>query len=229
MSSATMEDLVVLQAAPPENETAPFNSALIMEEGRIRDIPSSGNLAADPTIVSLSRRIAELELELATIHSDSAQLGSKITPWRLLNTCVVLGLGIYKATAGYRGQDTALTTTDWVVGILWALIAYWLSFFEDAELGPEGRWFFTHDVSGIFRKVLLVLISLSALGLLGWALNALSKRGAEGGSSKWRQFFAGGVAVLLYLGIMFMVGLLMFGCQWPKGRRSSRRHRWGGR
>ncbi|KAJ6510715.1 hypothetical protein C8R45DRAFT_921434 [Mycena sanguinolenta] len=72
----------------------------------------------------------------------------KVTPWRLFNTVLVLGLGIFKAVAAYRGEQTAPTTLDWILGVLWAVIAYWLSFLEqEAQLGLIGRWFFTHDLS----------------------------------------------------------------------------------
>ncbi|KAJ7773499.1 hypothetical protein B0H14DRAFT_2276757, partial [Mycena olivaceomarginata] len=50
----------------------------------------------------------------------------KVTPWRLLNTCLVLGMGIYKAAVTYRGQDAAPTTLDWIIGVLWALMCVWI-------------------------------------------------------------------------------------------------------
>ncbi|KAF7326432.1 C6 finger domain [Mycena sanguinolenta] len=84
----------------------------------------------------------------------------KVTVWRLLNTIVVLGLGIYKAVAAYLGQQTAPTTLDWVIGVLWTVTGYWVSFLEDAQLGPRGRWFFTQDHSGAVLSILTMRTTL---------------------------------------------------------------------
>ncbi|KAF8198275.1 hypothetical protein K438DRAFT_1824129 [Mycena galopus ATCC 62051] len=102
----------------------------------------------------------------------------KITPWRLLNTVLVLGLGIYKASPSYLGQEVAPTTLDWIIGVLGAVIAYWVSFLEEAELG-RGRWFFARDLSQSLAQVLwqclsvcIALLSLTcAAGLFSWALS----------------------------------------------------------
>jgi len=91
------------------------------------------------------------------------------------NTFLVLGLGIYKTAATYTGQPTAPTTLDWIIGILWALRVYWVSFLEEAELGPEGRWFFTHDVSGVLRPLLLFFISACVIGLIIWGFIDVSR------------------------------------------------------
>ncbi|KAF7361520.1 hypothetical protein MSAN_01185600 [Mycena sanguinolenta] len=95
----------------------------------------------------------------------------KVTVWRLLNTILVLGFGVYKAVAAYRGQQTASTTLDWILGVLWVITAYWISFLEEAELGPWGRWFFTQDHSGAVLRILTysLVVSLSLfLGGLVW-------------------------------------------------------------
>ncbi|KAJ7692463.1 hypothetical protein B0H17DRAFT_1061526 [Mycena rosella] len=54
--------------------------------------------------------------------TPASRITVKITPWRLFNVVVVLSLGIYKATATYLGQPTALTTLDWIIGVVWALM-----------------------------------------------------------------------------------------------------------
>ncbi|KAJ6510735.1 hypothetical protein C8R45DRAFT_965016 [Mycena sanguinolenta] len=112
----------------------------------------------------------------------SARSKLKVTPWRLFNTVLVLGLGIYKAVAAYRGEQTAPTTLDWILGVLWAIIAYWLSFLEqEAQLGLIGRWFFTHNLSWelwtflhVFSRFLARLIGyliiLTIYFLVGWKI-----------------------------------------------------------
>ncbi|KAJ7932900.1 hypothetical protein B0H13DRAFT_2307179 [Mycena leptocephala] len=99
-------------------------------------------------------RIAVLE---AMIKKESA---ATITPWRLLNTVFVLGVGAYKAVATYLGQTTGPTTADWIIGVAWALFAYWVSFFDDPTPN-QSSWFFTRDVSRLSGKLLgLVLAGL---------------------------------------------------------------------
>ncbi|KAJ7319079.1 hypothetical protein DFH08DRAFT_970975 [Mycena albidolilacea] len=167
MSSEPSEESVELMVLRDVQQRIDVSAAVIMEVGNQRDNPSSGDSTTDnQSLVSLSQRISELE-----DHMYSAQLRTpkvKVTPWRLLNTVLVLGLGIYKATATYRGQDTTPTTLDWIIGVLWALIAYWASFLEDAHLSPGARWFFDLDVSQILWSLFLLILWPSALGLLCW-------------------------------------------------------------
>ncbi|KAJ7461607.1 hypothetical protein FB451DRAFT_1497610 [Mycena latifolia] len=75
----------------------------------------------------------------------------KITPWRLLNTVLVLGLGIYKAAASYLGQSIAPTTLDWIIGVVWTLTCYWVSFAEQ----ENSAWFFAYDLTGVLRVTVL--------------------------------------------------------------------------
>ncbi|KAJ7932902.1 hypothetical protein B0H13DRAFT_2512770 [Mycena leptocephala] len=98
-------------------------------------------------------RIAVLE---AIIKKESA---ATITPWRLLNTVVVLGVGAYKAATTYLGQTTRPTTADWIIGVVWALIAYWVSFFDDPT-PSQSSWFFASDVSILSALLLLILVIL---------------------------------------------------------------------
>jgi hypothetical protein len=77
--------------------------------------------------MALHQRIAVLEATIknmepvleAIINKESA---ATITPWRLLNTMVVLGVGAYKAVTTYLGQTTGPTTADWIIGVVWALM-----------------------------------------------------------------------------------------------------------
>ncbi|KAJ6510731.1 hypothetical protein C8R45DRAFT_395312 [Mycena sanguinolenta] len=121
---------------------------------------------------------------------DSAQVEKgpkiKVTLWRLLNTALILVLGIYKAVAAYRGQQTAPTTLDWILGVLWAVIAYWVSFMEEAQLGPRERWFFIQDHSEVVFGVLILFGVLFAVGLF-WSLVLGMRRG----HLNWHGFWVG--------------------------------------
>ncbi|KAJ7932896.1 hypothetical protein B0H13DRAFT_2307175 [Mycena leptocephala] len=100
---------------------------------------------------STDHRIAVLE---AIIRKE---LAATVTPWRVLNTVVILGVGTYKAVTTYLGQTTGPTTADWIIGIAWTLIAYWVSFFDDPT-PSQSSWFFTRDVSeqsGVFFLILV--------------------------------------------------------------------------
>ncbi|KAJ7032864.1 hypothetical protein C8F04DRAFT_1106018 [Mycena alexandri] len=99
-------------------------------------------------------------IELSTM-SDMMSLTPKepeveITLWRLINTAILLVLGIWKAAATYRGQSTAPATLDWIVGVLWALISYWVGIIEQEN--PEcALWLFERDSSHVLRTSLWFL------------------------------------------------------------------------
>ncbi|KAJ7032865.1 hypothetical protein C8F04DRAFT_958327 [Mycena alexandri] len=80
----------------------------------------------------------------------------KITLWRLINTAILLVLGIWKAATTYRGQSTAPTTLDWIVGVLWALISYWVGIIEQ-ENPACALWLFERDSSHVLRTSLWFL------------------------------------------------------------------------
>ncbi|KAJ7320827.1 hypothetical protein DFH08DRAFT_819083 [Mycena albidolilacea] len=91
---------------------------------------------------SLISRIEDLEKEL-------------ITPWRAINTLLVLGLGVYKAVGTYQGQTTGPPTVDWIGNLVWATIVYWVSLYEPlVDDDPDSEellvWIFCRDLSGIF-------------------------------------------------------------------------------
>ncbi|KAJ7169336.1 hypothetical protein C8R43DRAFT_1103535 [Mycena crocata] len=70
------------------------------------------------------------------------QIGQlRITTWRLLNTTVFLALGIYKAISAYRGGTTTPTTLDWIIGVGWTILSYWLSIMEQ-ENPDVAPWLF---------------------------------------------------------------------------------------
>ncbi|KAJ6574265.1 hypothetical protein B0H19DRAFT_935082 [Mycena capillaripes] len=95
------------------------------------------------------------------MHTVGQKPHTTITPWRVLNSALVLGLGAYKAITTYQGQSIGPTTTDWIVGVVWTLISYWVSFFENPTTG-HSSWFFSCDLSGV---VFAVFVDLTILGL----------------------------------------------------------------
>ncbi|KAJ7743061.1 hypothetical protein B0H14DRAFT_2987831 [Mycena olivaceomarginata] len=69
----------------------------------------------------------------------------KFTAWRIINTGILLGLGVPKAVATYKGQNTAVNNLDWALGVAWALISSWVGFVEQDS--PESApWFFKYDL-----------------------------------------------------------------------------------
>ncbi|KAJ7327604.1 hypothetical protein DFH08DRAFT_1026731 [Mycena albidolilacea] len=75
----------------------------------------------------------------------------KITAWRILNTSVLLVLGTYKAVATYLGETAAPTNLDWMIGVVWALVSYWVSIVEQ-EAPSIAPWFFMTDWSRRVRS-----------------------------------------------------------------------------
>jgi hypothetical protein len=91
----------------------------------------SSPIALHQRIEALERSQASLYLRIATLEtivmnldqaSDAQKPRATITPWRVLNTVLVLGLGVYKAAATYIGQTTGPATEDWIVGVFWTLM-----------------------------------------------------------------------------------------------------------
>ncbi|KAF8150335.1 hypothetical protein K438DRAFT_1779110 [Mycena galopus ATCC 62051] len=116
---------------------------------------ASPRIPGEGQVDALSLRIAMLE----KVNSDRKPPSSevKLTPWRAINTIFILVLGVYKATGTYLGQTTGPTTLDWILGVLWFLITYWVEpivpYYElraedDSQLAREFfPWFFAQDVS----------------------------------------------------------------------------------
>jgi hypothetical protein len=63
--------------------------------------------------LSLSRRPAALQPTSRLL---------KITWWRLLNSAVLLVLGVTKIASTYLGYSTAPTNLEWIIGAMWALM-----------------------------------------------------------------------------------------------------------
>jgi hypothetical protein len=78
----------------------------------------------DLSSMALHQRIEALETVIKNMGQNSVgqKPQTKITPWRVLNSLLVLGLGTYKAAATYRGQTIGPTTTDWIIGVFWTLM-----------------------------------------------------------------------------------------------------------
>lgn len=75
--------------------------------------------ALDRTQELLQQRVVTLE---ANVDSVGQKPHTTITPWRVLNSALILGLGGYKAITTYQGQSIGPTTTDWIVGVVWTLM-----------------------------------------------------------------------------------------------------------
>ncbi|KAJ6530166.1 hypothetical protein B0H19DRAFT_1273834 [Mycena capillaripes] len=119
--------------------------------------------ALEKSQVELLERVAALESFISHMNSDSTGQKASVTfsPWRVLNSVLVLGAGGYKAVASLQGETAGPTAVDWIVGVLWSLIAYWVSFLDDLNRGYS-NWFFDHDMSAV---VFIVLQDLVASGL----------------------------------------------------------------
>ncbi|KAJ7853422.1 hypothetical protein B0H13DRAFT_2082724, partial [Mycena leptocephala] len=118
----------------------------------------------DLSPMALHQRIEALETIIKNMDQNSVgqEPQTKITSWRVLNSLLVLGLGTYKAAATYRGQTIGPTTTDWIIGVFWTLISYWVSLIEDST-STHSSWFFTYDLSGVVRAAFLNFLVLGAL------------------------------------------------------------------
>ncbi|KAJ7465893.1 hypothetical protein FB451DRAFT_1369734 [Mycena latifolia] len=100
----------------------------------------------------------------------------KITPWRILNTAVLLILGTTKALSTFLGQTNAPNNLDWTIGVVWALISYWVSLVEQ-ETPEVAPWFFTTDFSGVLRlgfTGFLVMLVVAAFWSIIYGLMALT-------------------------------------------------------
>ncbi|KAF7351830.1 hypothetical protein MVEN_01144100 [Mycena venus] len=122
---------------------------------------SQRNAALEQTQELLQQHIATLEANMLP-DSVGQKQHTAITPWRLLDSALILGLGGYKTLTTYQGQTTGPTTADWIVGVVWALISYWVSFFEDPT-ASHSSWFFSADLCEI---VFSVVVNLAIWGFI---------------------------------------------------------------
>ncbi|KAF7368122.1 hypothetical protein MSAN_00878500 [Mycena sanguinolenta] len=65
----------------------------------------------------------------------------KVTAWRLLNTTLLVGFGIYKSHHSTLG----VSTSDWIICIGWAVVAYWGTYME-SEAPTVAPWLFVRDI-----------------------------------------------------------------------------------
>ncbi|KAJ7253249.1 hypothetical protein C8J57DRAFT_630883 [Mycena rebaudengoi] len=108
----------------------------------------------------------------------------RITPWRLLNTVVLLALGISKSILILRGKTGTSNDLDWIMGIAWVLVGYWVSLVEQ-EAPSIAPSFFACDLTtplshgfrfafGLFMLWLLLAVDiLFAVGGTHWMLQKI--------------------------------------------------------
>ncbi|KAJ6516716.1 hypothetical protein C8R47DRAFT_403105 [Mycena vitilis] len=132
----------------------------------------------DFNLRAIEKRIAALEIALDTVLAQNGSqnhriaVGATVTPWRMLSTVITVALGAYKAIATYSGQTLGPATMDWIIGIVWTLIVYWVSFFDDPT-SSDSSWFFTLDISTPPGPwILLVLLCAGAYALYRYASDA---------------------------------------------------------
>ncbi|KAF8318427.1 hypothetical protein DL93DRAFT_2165030 [Clavulina sp. PMI_390] len=107
-------------------------------------------------IISGQERVPDLDPKEYVDHYENIGLDEfprfsvKVTGYRILNTTVVLGLGMAKSTLSYMGWTFIPVTFDWLIGVVAALVLYWTGFYE----APQTRappWFFQTDYSEHIR------------------------------------------------------------------------------
>ncbi|KAJ7856207.1 hypothetical protein B0H14DRAFT_2578934 [Mycena olivaceomarginata] len=89
----------------------------------------------------------------------------KMTPWRIINTSVLLSLGSYKAVSVYLGQTSAPNSLDWTIGVLWAVISYWVSILEQ-EAPTLCPFLFTYDLTDTIGSGLAAFLTIVIASLL---------------------------------------------------------------
>ncbi|KAF8190923.1 hypothetical protein K438DRAFT_1935459 [Mycena galopus ATCC 62051] len=101
-----------------------------MEEGRVA--ANEKHEYTDVSQMALHQRIAALERSQVLLHRRITELETvtakkpqaTFTPWRVLNSVLILGLGGYKAIAAHQRQTIVLTTADWIIGVVWTLMCF---------------------------------------------------------------------------------------------------------
>ncbi|KAF8310493.1 hypothetical protein DL93DRAFT_2084497 [Clavulina sp. PMI_390] len=91
-----------------------------------------------------------------------------ITGYRILTTIVILGFGVTKATLSYMGWTVVPITLEWLMGVVAALILYWMGLYE----APRTRVFpafFHQDYSSKINSnsVGITIIAIYSTLLLG--------------------------------------------------------------
>ncbi|KAN0126831.1 hypothetical protein V8E52_000471 [Russula decolorans] len=104
----------------------------------------------------------------------SMSLGVALTGYRLLTTSIIVGVGIPKAVYSYRGQSLISPTLDWIGGIIFAFLLFWLGEIKDerpefcprffkVDLAPHILEFLSRDdVYVWFPSVLTLLLAVES-------------------------------------------------------------------
>jgi len=123
-------------------------------------------------------------------------VGSRVTVWRLVNTLCIVLVGTAKAVLALQGKGVALTSVDWTIGVIWAVVyvptvellkfscrpihrrSYWFSIIESESPGTL-PWLFEESVSVTFAlgavsalPALLILVFCTWLSKLRRNLKA---------------------------------------------------------
>ncbi|KAJ7219801.1 hypothetical protein B0H12DRAFT_1152519 [Mycena haematopus] len=92
------------------------------------------------------------------LDSEPSGARLKVTVWRLLNTTVIMGFGIYKSYHTTLGSPTS----DWIICVGWAVIAYWGTYVE-MEAPTLASWLFIPDFSRPTRFFLEEAFTLASI------------------------------------------------------------------
>ncbi|KAG6918660.1 hypothetical protein DXG01_012781, partial [Tephrocybe rancida] len=82
--------------------------------------PEQVTPASQPAPVGQPARAEPHDADRHGSRSSQAP-GLKLTLWRIINSCVLLGLGIPKAILAYKGNP-AVNTVDMAAGLIWAFM-----------------------------------------------------------------------------------------------------------
>ncbi|KAH8079404.1 hypothetical protein BXZ70DRAFT_647216 [Cristinia sonorae] len=95
-----------------------------------------------PLISTTNVLLSDSDLEYPEERGLGVTRRLRVTGLRLLNTVLLAGLGIVKAVLAARGQSVVPSVLDWVLGVVWAILLYWIGFVE--EIRPRVWWWFLH-------------------------------------------------------------------------------------
>ncbi|KAF8210800.1 hypothetical protein K438DRAFT_1752569 [Mycena galopus ATCC 62051] len=160
-----------------------------------------------------------------TSHIPSPRV--KLSAWRILNSSVLLILGTYKAVATYLGQTLAPSDLDWTIGLVWALISYWLSILEQ-EAPSVAPWFFTTDLSGPVRFGAAGSLVLLCVGVYWAVIYGIMASLVFAHPIHWnvlRAFGVGivGIIAMMLIGLCVLALSMSYGVQLRKFLRNDLR------
>uniref|UniRef100_A0A8H7XJ18 Uncharacterized protein n=1 Tax=Psilocybe cubensis TaxID=181762 RepID=A0A8H7XJ18_PSICU len=96
--------------------------------------------------VDISRPFLLEQRIISRLMTDGsrARRGVTVNIWRIFNTLLIIALGIWKTVAALQGETIAPTILDWALGVIWAIVSYWVSAFE-AESPESCSWLLKHN------------------------------------------------------------------------------------